>query len=432
MVRSRSNRVVAGVCAGVAYRLGLDPTLVRVVTVVLTVFGGAGLLLYAVGWLLLPDERSGLSIVNEATTPGSHDRTTAVLLGAGLALIALVVLVGLLSDSWAGIVMLALVLIGAAALTRRRSGPQPQPPPVSAPWNPPAEQQPRASGYPTAGPHPPGAEGAGPQTPSSAEPSDPAADPEADHVPTEAELEAELGRPYLPPPPSAWDALGGEPGDPEYPAEVATLKPPPGPKSRLGRLTFFTAVVAVGALGVADVSGVAVPLAAYPVTVLAIAGLGLVVGAWWGRARGLIALGIVSALLVVPFVTWDWIASTEPFGDSDEFTDVTYTPTTLSEVDGHVLEHGAGQVVYDLTDVDFLGTSADLSLQLGAGELTVLVPEGVTVNLDGTVGVGELDAFGQSSAGLGVNVTRTDPGVADGGTLELEIDLGIGVVEVAR
>lgn len=55
--RSRDDRVVAGVCAGLARHLGLDPTLVRVLTVLGVVFGlGSVALVYLVAWLVVPQE----------------------------------------------------------------------------------------------------------------------------------------------------------------------------------------------------------------------------------------------------------------------------------------------------------------------------------------------------------------------------------------
>lgn len=49
--------MVAGVCAGLAGALGVDPTWVRLTVVALTVFGsGVGLLLYVIGWVVLPEE----------------------------------------------------------------------------------------------------------------------------------------------------------------------------------------------------------------------------------------------------------------------------------------------------------------------------------------------------------------------------------------
>src|SRR5438552_18178672 len=52
--RSNANRVIAGVCGGIAEYLAVDPTLVRVVFVVLAFFGGIGLLAYIVLLILMP------------------------------------------------------------------------------------------------------------------------------------------------------------------------------------------------------------------------------------------------------------------------------------------------------------------------------------------------------------------------------------------
>jgi phage shock protein PspC (stress-responsive transcriptional regulator) len=51
-----SDRWFAGVCGGLAHRAGLNPTLVRVVAIVLAILGGPVLFVYAVGWALLPDQ----------------------------------------------------------------------------------------------------------------------------------------------------------------------------------------------------------------------------------------------------------------------------------------------------------------------------------------------------------------------------------------
>ena len=50
-VRSTTDRVVAGVAGGLAEQLRVDPVLIRLAFVVLAFAGGAGLLLYALGWL---------------------------------------------------------------------------------------------------------------------------------------------------------------------------------------------------------------------------------------------------------------------------------------------------------------------------------------------------------------------------------------------
>jgi phage shock protein C len=55
LYRSQTNRMVAGVCGGLAEYFNVDATLIRILFVVLTVFGGAGLVLYLAMWILVPD-----------------------------------------------------------------------------------------------------------------------------------------------------------------------------------------------------------------------------------------------------------------------------------------------------------------------------------------------------------------------------------------
>jgi len=62
LYRIRDGRIVAGVSAGLAAYFGVDPTLVRLVFALLTVFGGVGILLYLGAWLVMPDEVDGTSI----------------------------------------------------------------------------------------------------------------------------------------------------------------------------------------------------------------------------------------------------------------------------------------------------------------------------------------------------------------------------------
>jgi len=54
--RSRTNRVLAGVCQGLGEYLNIDPTLVRLAWAVLFLFGGAGLLAYIIAWIIIPEE----------------------------------------------------------------------------------------------------------------------------------------------------------------------------------------------------------------------------------------------------------------------------------------------------------------------------------------------------------------------------------------
>lgn len=54
--RSRTDRVIAGVCGGLADYFGIDPILVRVIWVVAVLSFGAGLLAYILLWLFVPQE----------------------------------------------------------------------------------------------------------------------------------------------------------------------------------------------------------------------------------------------------------------------------------------------------------------------------------------------------------------------------------------
>ena len=54
--RSRTDRSIAGVCAGLANYLGIDTTLVRILTLCLILFGGMSLWVYIILWLLIPEE----------------------------------------------------------------------------------------------------------------------------------------------------------------------------------------------------------------------------------------------------------------------------------------------------------------------------------------------------------------------------------------
>ncbi len=56
LCRSKSNRIIAGVCGGLGEYLGVDPTVVRLAFVLLALFGGGGIFLYLILWLVMPEE----------------------------------------------------------------------------------------------------------------------------------------------------------------------------------------------------------------------------------------------------------------------------------------------------------------------------------------------------------------------------------------
>lgn len=92
--RSRTDRVIAGVCGGLGPYLGVDPVLVRLAFVALALAGGSGVLIYLVAWLVIPAEEPG----QEPAGPGQS---------AGVTMMARVVI---------GVVLVA---VGASLLLQR-------------------------------------------------------------------------------------------------------------------------------------------------------------------------------------------------------------------------------------------------------------------------------------------------------------------------
>lgn len=71
LYRSRTDKQISGICGGVADYLGVDPTIVRIVWLLLTLAGGPGLILYIVMAFVVPEEpefvqTSAEKIKNEA------------------------------------------------------------------------------------------------------------------------------------------------------------------------------------------------------------------------------------------------------------------------------------------------------------------------------------------------------------------------------
>lgn len=56
LYRSRTNKVVAGICSGLGRYFNIDPILVRIGFVILALAGGPGILLYIILWIVVPQE----------------------------------------------------------------------------------------------------------------------------------------------------------------------------------------------------------------------------------------------------------------------------------------------------------------------------------------------------------------------------------------
>ena len=56
LYRPRDDRMIAGVCAGIARRFNIDPTVVRIAFIASLFLPGPQILIYLAAWLVMPDE----------------------------------------------------------------------------------------------------------------------------------------------------------------------------------------------------------------------------------------------------------------------------------------------------------------------------------------------------------------------------------------
>ena len=134
LLRSRDDRVVAGVAGGLGRWLDLDPVIFRVTFAVLTLFGGLGLVGYLVGYLLIPDEATGQALVSSRMLPDLRRLTPQqrALAGWGAAGLAVIVAVaGHRSTTVAVLLVVAAVVVLAMREGNRpaNAGYSPEAPP---------------------------------------------------------------------------------------------------------------------------------------------------------------------------------------------------------------------------------------------------------------------------------------------------------------
>ncbi|HEX6195385.1 MAG TPA: PspC domain-containing protein [Jiangellaceae bacterium] len=443
--RSRDERMLAGVLGGLAQRLGIDPVLLRIVTVVLAVFGGVGIVIYAAGWLLIPDEGADRSIAEQALGRSDDRPEPATLWLAGGLTLAVLFAAGATFGSGIGPVLLVLAAAGVIVLMRRDG---------DAPTSRFTDRVP--DGEPTG----PTSDDA---TTGAASPDDHVASGDADTVEgdTAAEhpsvedephgIEAdEFRRPepsgaaasgqhpeyvhsFTAEPASAW------PDPPDWPASdigqtgfevpeppVADGKPP---RSNLGALTLSVAAVALGILAIVDAAGPAIPASAYVALALAIIGAGLLIGAWFGRSRGLIALGLIGTLIALPVTAVGDVLDWDLTGE-----DRLITIDDAAELPEGPQSHGMGRVVYDLTDLEFPPDDGRvLDISQNVGQLQIIVPPEVDVTLNASTGMGHIAAFDTDVGGhQDITVTDAGPDGAGGGVLTLDLSLKLGEILVER
>jgi phage shock protein PspC (stress-responsive transcriptional regulator)/two-component sensor histidine kinase len=131
--RDTEHEIVAGVCAGIGQRLGIDPLLIRVAFVVFTIAtAGFGLVAYLALWVFLPAAGAAQPA---APSRWAHPANWKVAAGTGLISLSLLLVLRELGIWWSDALAWPLVLAaaGGALLWRQSRIMQPDPTPVAAP-----------------------------------------------------------------------------------------------------------------------------------------------------------------------------------------------------------------------------------------------------------------------------------------------------------
>ncbi|MFE5031114.1 PspC domain-containing protein [Streptomyces sp. NPDC056683] len=413
--RDRRHKMIAGVCAGLGRHTDLDPVIFRITLAVLAATGGIGLLFYGFAWLFVPYEDDDENEVRKLLTGRVDGQALAAVL---FALVGCGVLLTMIRNGQvlAFAVVLSLLLAGAGYWSRRRGAPDPDPLSAQAVADAPPEAQapPIPISYPSwwrdpivkDGTHVGGtgylwgpADVPGPQVPG---------------------LDFRLSTPWV------------------HGQDVRT-RPSPPPKPRgprwIGGWIFLFALVA-GGLGTGltwDTHPLGTSLQTGLACALIVFGLGTALSSFLGRTgAGSLFLALLTAALLAA-------ATALPSNIGTHWTRASWTPATTAEV-SPAYDLGTGVATLDLTHIRVAqGRTVSTSAEVGAGQLKIVVPADVTVRMSIDVGVGDIRLPGEDKKDVDVEPGRhkdvTLPpasGAKNAGTLDLDLQVGAGQVEVTR
>lgn len=391
-VRSRGiqrgpNRWVGGVSSGIAARMGIDPIIVRGLFIVLTLFAGIGVLLYGIGWALLPEPDGRIHVQEAGAGHWSGGMTGALittLLGFG----------GLGGGFWGGgrgfggflwacfwlgiIVLVVYLLVDRGR--RRTDGAS-----YAGVSGTTSYGAPDYSGYGT---------GAAAST-------TPATAPYTAPYPTAyASAYAPAGdAPYTTPYTGAAYAPGPSGTPPRQPTPPAKPRPS-GPGAPAVAITAGIALLVGGGLKLLDAANMInlgdSPNAVVWAAAAAVLGIGIVLAGARGKTSGLLGFFAVIALLVGAAFN---IAH---HNNRFNFDDVAWSPTTLQEATrGYDVTGARGTI--DLTDLDLdapLGSAVEVPLDITASNITVIIPDDVPVRISADMTMGNIQERGSDRGGI--------------------------------
>ncbi len=410
--RRTSDRVIGGVAGGIGDYFNVDPLLIRIGFVGLIIFGGAGAVLYLIAWLLMPAEGQDLSPVEAVI------RRIGMTPGRIITLAVLAVALLLLINSWntgfnlsgqSGVLWAAVIIVTGFLLIRRRET-------SSATTGMPLGLAAIAVGvlavifissFPLGGPF----DGSGYMYigPLSIDP-----------VALLAVAVIVVGYLLL----RRREPTSGMTGAAAAPVAIA---PPRAPVVRrfpspLGWYVLSALLVTNGQLAiVSQVARVEVAPGQFFGAALTVIGIGLVVGAWWGRARILILLALLLLPMAVPasFIT-------APLEGG--IGDLRYTPLSPTELRDEYRLLG-GRLVLDLTEISRQSSPIHIAASVALGELVVLLPSNASVQIDARVGAGSTTVFDARQIGTSLQ-DRYVRHEFRGASYILDLEAGIGEVRV--
>ncbi|MDH3306999.1 MAG: PspC domain-containing protein [Acidimicrobiia bacterium] len=214
------------------------------------------------------------------------------------------------------------------------------------------------------------------------------------------------------------------PGETRAPADALARpepapRPPrvrraPRPRSLLGRFAVGAAFLTIGIMAIVDMAGGTLAFHHYVGALLAVIAVALGVGAWYGRARWL----IIPGLLLLPVAAISGLADI-----NTDFPDMSRTETVFVDATSTgIYEFSTGDITLDLTELTTGPTF--VAVDLGIGELTVILPADRHVEIVAKAGVGEIIGAAGQADGFDLERRATFDGEEPAITIEAQVGIG--------